>query len=93
MKENCLKISKNYMLVRNVSKVRVKYREMFIKMCSNKDEFDEKFQFCEIGAKKFSIKSSKSLTIICSISEIGAVQKNAHLVDLEKCLNLSTESS
>ena len=30
-----------------------------------------------------SKKSSKMLTKICEVAEIGAVQKNAHLVDLE----------
>ena len=68
----------------------MKFRRLFIKIDSEYGKFCEKFResnpnFFKIYAKK----ASNILTKICEIAEIGAVQKNVNLVDLEKCYKMS----
>ena len=59
----------------------VKFRHFFIKIHSKNDEIHAKnSKICEI-LKKIA---QKNLTKFCKISEFGAVQRNADLVDLEK---------
>ena len=70
----------------------IEFREIprifIVNMCSKNDEFDAKYDWkSEIAmfAKFAKNKSSNISTNTCENSEIGAVQKNADLADLEKC--------
>ena len=82
------KLSKNYSLILKI-RTFVKFRKKCIKIRSKNGDVDEKSQFCEM----FGNKLSKILTNICQIAEIGAVQKNAHLVETLLLLSFFLESA
>jgi len=66
----------------------MKFRQFFIKIRSKNDEIASKLQnvheFCEIFENL-----QETFHKLCWNSKIRAVQRNAHLVDLEKCWKMN----
>ena len=75
-KGNCLKITALYEISPNF----VKCGANCITICSKNSELEEKVRETP-KFEKFALKYEQILAKICQIAEIGAVQKNAHLVN------------